>query len=170
MESYGYEEVEVIRGANGLLTGVGNSSGTINYVRKRPTNENEGEVGVSLGSFNAKRINADYSALLTESGSWAGRVVVAIDEKESHLDALENDRSYFYGVVDGQLTDNSTLTAGFSYQDANTDNNMWGGLVFNYSDGTQAKWDTSATTSQDWAMWDTISTCLLYTSPSPRDS
>ena len=158
MESYGYEEVEVIRGANGLLTGVGNSSGTINYVRKRPTNENEGEVGVSLGSFNAKRINADYSALLTESGSWAGRVVVAIDEKESHLDALENDRSYFYGVVDGQLTDNSTLTAGFSYQDANTDNNMWGGLVFNYSDGTQAKWDTSATTSQDWAMWDTIST------------
>lgn len=49
MESYGYEEIEVIRGANGLLTGVGNSAGTINYVRKRPTNENQGEVGFSIG-------------------------------------------------------------------------------------------------------------------------
>ena len=158
LEAYGYEEVEVIRGANGLLTGVGNSSGTINYVRKRPTNENEGEVGLSLGSYDYKRANVDYSALLTESGSWAGRVVVAVEDKGSHLDGLENDRSYFYGVVDGQLTDNSTLTAGFSYQDANTDNNMWGGLVFNYTDGTQAEWETSDTTAQEWAMWDTIST------------
>ncbi|XPF94157.1 TonB-dependent siderophore receptor [Colwellia sp. RE-S-Sl-9] len=158
MEAYGYEEVEIIRGANGLLTGVGNSSGTINYVRKRPTNENEGEVGLTLGSYSNKRLNADYSMLLTESGSWAARFVVATEEKESHLDGLENDRSYFYGVVDGQLTENSTLAAGFSYQDANTDNNMWGGLVFNYTDGTQAEWDTSDTTTQDWAMWDTIST------------
>ncbi|MBA6296671.1 TonB-dependent siderophore receptor [Colwellia sp. MB02u-9] len=158
MEAYGYEKVEVIRGANGLLTGVGNSSGTINYVRKRPTNENEGEVGLSLGSFNKQRLNADYSALLTESGSWAGRVVVAVEESDSHLDALSNDRSYIYGVVDGQLTDNSTITAGFSYQDANTDSNMWGGLVFNYTDGSQAEWDESATTTQEWAMWDTIST------------
>ena len=28
VEAYGYEQIEVIRGANGLLTGVGNSSGT----------------------------------------------------------------------------------------------------------------------------------------------
>jgi outer membrane receptor for ferric coprogen and ferric-rhodotorulic acid len=50
MESYGYEEIEIIRGANGQLTGVGNSAGTINYVRKRPTNENEGEVGLTFGA------------------------------------------------------------------------------------------------------------------------
>ena len=157
MEAYGYEHVEVIRGANGLLTGVGNSSGTINYVRKRPTNENEGEIGVSLGSYDFQRINADYSALLTESGSWAARVVVATEDKESHIDGLDNDRSYIYGVVDGQLTDRSTITAGFSYQDANTDHNMWGGLLFNYTDGTQAEWENSATTTQEWTMWDTIS-------------
>ncbi len=38
MDAFGYEKLEVIRGANGLLTGVGNAAGTINYVRKRPTN------------------------------------------------------------------------------------------------------------------------------------
>jgi len=158
MESYGYEEIEVIRGANGLLTGVGNSAGTINYVRKRPTNENEGEVGLSLGSDNFKRLQADYSVLLTESGSWAARIVAVVEDKESYLDGLSNDRTYLYGVIDGQLTDNSTLTAGLSYQDANTDGNMWGGLVFNFTDGTQAEWDTSASTAQEWTRWDTENT------------
>lgn len=158
IESYGYEEIEVIRGANGLLTGVGNSAGTINYVRKRPTNENEGEVGLSIGSYNFKRLEADYSVLLTESGSWAARVVGVVEDKESHLDGLSDDRTYLYGVVDGQLTDNSTLTLGFSYQDANTEGNMWGALVFNYTDGTQAEWDTSASTAQEWSRWDTENT------------
>ncbi|MEC8484615.1 MAG: TonB-dependent receptor plug domain-containing protein, partial [Pseudomonadota bacterium] len=42
-DTFLFEKIEVIRGANGLLTGVGNASGTINYVRKRPTNEDEGQ-------------------------------------------------------------------------------------------------------------------------------
>jgi outer membrane receptor for ferric coprogen and ferric-rhodotorulic acid len=158
MESYGYEEIEVIRGANGQLTGVGNSSGTINYVRKRPTNKNEGEIGVTLGSYNEKRLQADYSMLLTESGSWAARVVAVVEDSESYLNALENDRTYISAVIDGQLTDNSTLTFGASHQDANTDGNMWGGLVLNYADGTQAEWDVSTNPAQDWTSWDTTNT------------
>ena len=158
VEAYGYEKIEVIRGANGLLTGVGNASGTLNYVRKRPTNDEGGEISVSAGSYNFKRMQGDYSALLTEDGRWAARVVGAIEDKESHLDGLENDRTFLYGVVDGQITDNATITFGYSYQDANTDGNTWGGLVFNYSDGTQAEWDVSDTTSQEWTMWDTLNT------------
>ena len=158
VEAYGYEKIEVIRGANGLLTGVGNASGTLNYVRKRPTNDEGGEISVSAGSFDFKRMQGDYSTLLTEDGRWAARFVGAIEDKESHLDGLENDRTFLYGVVDGQLTDNATLTFGYSYQDANTDGNTWGGLVFNYSDGTQAEWDVSDTTSQEWTMWDTLNT------------
>ncbi|MCF2948002.1 TonB-dependent siderophore receptor [Paraglaciecola aquimarina] len=159
MEAYGYEEIEVIRGANGILTGVGNAAGTINYVRKRPTNENQGNVGVSLGSWDFKRLQADYSVLLTESGSWAARVVAVTEDKGSYLDGLKDDRVYLYGVVDGQLTDNATLTLGLSYQDANTDGNMWGGLTFNYADGSpQAEWDVGASPTLDWTMWDTINT------------
>ncbi len=158
MESYGYEEIEVIRGANGQLTGVGNSSGTINYVRKRPTNKNEGEVGITLGSYNEKRLQADYSMLLTDSGSWAARVVAVVEDSESYLDILEDDRTYISAVIDGQITDNSTLTFGASHQDANTDGNMWGGLVLNYADGTQAEWDVSTNPAQDWTSWDTTNT------------
>ncbi|MBU2894703.1 TonB-dependent siderophore receptor [Colwellia sp. D2M02] len=155
MESYGYEEVEVIRGANGQLTGVGNAAGTINYVRKRPTNENEGEVALTLGSDALKRLQADYSLFLTESGSWAARVVAVLEDSESYLDGLEDDHAYLSVVVDGQVTDNSTVTFGASYQDANSDGVMWGGLPLAYADGTQGDYDVSTSPTQDWTIWDT---------------
>ena len=54
MDSFGYEKIEVIRGANGLLTGVGNSSGTINYVRKRPTNVAQGSIAAIASARSMK--------------------------------------------------------------------------------------------------------------------
>ncbi len=155
MDAFGYEKIEVIRGANGLLTGVGNSAGTINYVRKRPTNTAQGRIAATAGSFDRRRIEADYSTPFTESGSWAGRLVVAAEEEDSWLRGLTNDRAFVYGVVDGQIGEKSTLTLGFSYQEANTDDNMWGALVLAYSDGTQAEFGRSASTTQDWTYWDT---------------
>lgn len=155
MDSFVYEKLEVIRGANGLLTGVGNSSGTINYVRKRPTNDARGSVGVTVGSWDHRRVEADYSMPLTQSGSWAARVVVAGEEGDSYLRGLSNERALAYGVIDGQIGEKSTITAGFSWQQANTDGNMWGGLVLGQSDGTQAEFDRGASTTQDWTHWDT---------------
>lgn len=155
MDSFGYEKLEVIRGANGLLTGVGNASGTINYIRKRPTNDTQGSLGISAGSADLTRLEVDYSTPFTDSSEWAGRVVVAAEDKGSHLRDYENDRVFLYGVVDGQLTENSTLAFGFSHQENNSTGNLWGALVLNYSDGTQAEFPRSSSTSQNWTMWDT---------------
>ena len=153
MDSFGFEKLEVIRGANGLLTGVGNAAGTINYVRKRPTNEEQGQVGITFGSENRRRLQADYSTPFTEDGTWAGRVVAAREESDSYLRDFESDRSYFYGVVDGQVGENGTLALGYSWQKANTSNNMWGALSYIDTDGNQIEWDRSASTGQDWAYW-----------------
>jgi len=155
MDTFGYEKVEVIRGANGLLTGVGNAAGTINYVRKRPTNEAQGMFGLSYGSWNTVRAEADYSTPFTEDGTWAGRVVAAHEDGESWLQANENSRNYLYGVVDGQVGENGTLAFGYSYQRAKSDGIMWGALVFMNSDGTQNEWPRDATTTQDWTYWNT---------------
>jgi outer-membrane receptor for ferric coprogen and ferric-rhodotorulic acid len=171
MDAYGYEKLEVIRGANGLLTGVGNSSGTINYVRKRPTNVAQGNIAATAGSYDRRRLEADYSTPFTADGAWAGRLVVATEEADSWVRGLSNDRTFVYGVVDGQLGDKSTLTLGYSHQDANTDGNMWGALVLAYSDGTQAEFARSASTSQDWTFWDTINQTAFaeYTYALPQD-
>lgn len=156
MDTYGYDKVEVIRGANGLLTGVGNSSGTINYVRKRPTNDEQGEVEAKLGSWGNRRLEADYSTPLTRDGRWAGRVVAAReDNMNSYLRGFDDDRTFLYGVIDGQIGDRSTVTLGYSWQQAKSDGNMWGALTFSNSDGTQASFDPSASTTQDWTYWNT---------------
>jgi outer membrane receptor for ferric coprogen and ferric-rhodotorulic acid len=154
-DTFGYEKLEVIRGANGLLTGVGNAAGTINYVRKRPTNEAQGSVGISYGSWSTTRAEVDYSTPFTENGTWAGRVVAAHEEGDSYLRGKDDTRDFFYGVVDGQVGENGTLTLGYSWQEGKTNGNMWGALGFMYSDGTQAEWDRGASTTQDWTYWDT---------------
>ncbi|KAF1716041.1 TonB-dependent siderophore receptor [Pseudoxanthomonas yeongjuensis] len=153
MDSFGFEKLEVIRGANGLLTGVGNAAGTINYVRKRPTNEEQGQVGITFGSENRRRLEADYSTPFNDSGTWAGRVVAAREDSDSYLRDFESDRSYFYGVVDGQVGENGTLAFGYSWQKADTNNNMWGALSYIDTDGNQIEWDRSASPTQDWTYW-----------------
>ena len=156
VDAFGYEKIEVIRGANGLLTGIGNSSGTINYVRKRPTNERQGFFALTSGRWDHLRVEADYSTPFTANGSWADRLVIASEKEDSWLRGLSNERSFVYGVVDGQLGERTTLAAGYSYQDADSDGNMWGGLFLTYIDGSQAEFDRSASTALDWTMWDTI--------------
>lgn len=155
MDSFGYEKLEVIRGANGLLTGVGNASGTINYVRKRPTNQRRGQLNVAAGSWESRRVEADYSTPLTASGTWAARGGVAWDDRHSWVRDLADDRVFLFSVIDGQLGERTTLTVGHSFQRADTDGNMWGGLSFDQTDGTQAEFGRDASTTVDWTYWDT---------------
>lgn len=157
LDTFLFERVEFIRGANGLLTGMGNASGTINYVRKRPTNKDEGEVQVTLGSYGQRRLAADYNKRLTEDGAWAGRLVVAHEDKDSHLRDLHDRRSTIYGVIDGQIGDRGVLTAGITLQRAKQSSPMWGSLILTRTDGTQAEFDTSSSTSQKWTYWNTLS-------------
>ncbi|RZI58258.1 MAG: TonB-dependent siderophore receptor [Rubrivivax sp.] len=156
-DTFLFERIELIRGANGLLTGVGNSSGTINYIRKRPKNEDSGEFNVSFGSWGKKRAALDYNKVLTEDGSWAGRFVVATEDKDSYLRDLKDKRTSVYGVVDGQIGTNGMLTVGITAVDAKQDSPMWGSLTLLRSDGTQADFPVGSSTSQKWTYWNTKS-------------
>jgi len=156
-DTFLFERIELIRGANGLLTGVGNASGTINYIRKRPTNQDGGEVTVTGGSHGLKRVGLDYNKVLTEDGAWAARVVVAHEDKDSYLRDLHDKRTSLYGVVDGQIGDNGTLTIGVTGVNAKQDSPMWGSLTLLRSDGTQADFPVGSSTAPDWAYWNTKS-------------
>ena len=164
-DTYIFERIELIRGANGLLTGVGNSSGTINYVRKRPTNKDGGEISLTGGSYGLARAALDYNKVFTEDGAWAGRLVVAHEDKDSYIRALKDKRTSIYGVVDGQIGSNGVLTFGFSSQDAKQKSPMWGSLTLNYADGRLAEFDVGSSTSQEWTFWNTrsLSAFVEYT-------
>ncbi len=151
-----YEKVEIIRGANGLITGIGNPSGTINYVRKRPLNEFQLTAKVAGGSWNKKRLETDLSTPITADGRWAARAVVAVDDRDSWLDLYEHQQQTFYGIVDGQIGSNTTLAMGYTHQKSLSDGVLWGALPLTYTDGTQADYDVSTTTTMDWTYWDAI--------------
>ena len=151
-----YEKVEFIRGSNGLITGLGNPSGTINYVRKRPSNDTQASAALTFGRWSNFRAVVDVSTPLTDSGSWAARAVVVHQDKESWLDLYGNKRTVLYGVVDGQLNDDVTLTFGYTYQDNNSEGVTWGAAPLIYSNGTQTDFSVSATPAMDWTYWDTL--------------
>jgi len=153
-DTYLFERIELIRGANGLLTGVGNASGTINYVRKRPTNRDGGEVLATYGSNDLMRAALDYNKVLTANGTWAARLVVAHEDKGSYLRGLEDRRSTVYGIVEGQVGSAGVFTTGFSFTESLQRSPMWGSLTLLRSDGTQSEFDSSASTSQDWTRWE----------------
>ncbi|AFV00997.1 TonB-dependent siderophore receptor [Simiduia agarivorans] len=155
LDTFLYERVEVIKGSNGLITGLGNPSGTVNYVRKRPTNEFMGHTNVSVGTYGHRRAEVDISTPLTESGSWATRLVGVYAESDSWVDLNENDRALGSVIVDGQLTDTLTLSAGYTRQDYDSDGVLWGALPVIYNDGTQADYPVSTSTSMDWTHWNT---------------
>lgn len=151
-----YEKVEVIRGSNGLITGLGNPSGTVNYVRKRPANEFDMRTQIEAGRWGKQRLVTDISTPLTDSGRWAARFVGVYQDTENWLDHYANDRTVGSLVIDGQVGDALTVALGYTRQDNNSDGVLWGAAPIIYSNGEQADFDVSTTTTMDWTYWDTL--------------
>lgn len=149
-----FERVEVIRGANGLMSGTGNPSATINFVRKRPTLAPQARVDLTAGSWDKRRIDVDVSGALTESGNVRGRAVYANENKDSYLDRYSREKNIFHGVIEVDLDDSTLFTLGHTLQKSDANSPMWGALPLNFSDGSATDYSRSTSTSTDWAYWD----------------
>lgn len=151
-----YDRVELVKGANGLMTGAGNPAIAINMIRKHAdSKELTGRLSTSFGSWNNYSSTADISTPLTSDGDVRGRLVVKHESTDSFMDDYEKENNVVYGVVDADLTDKTYLSVGASYQNLERDGVRWGGLPAFYSDGSRTKFDRSEIVSSDWTYWDT---------------
>ncbi|WAC61465.1 TonB-dependent siderophore receptor [Brevundimonas sp. SL130] len=150
-----YERVEAVRGANGLMTGTGNPSATINYIRKRPTEDFQASASAGYGTWDETRLTADVSGPLNDSGTVRGRVVYANTDSDSYLNYYGVNRNLYYGILTWDVTPKLNATAGFSRQDNLATGVNWGALPLVYSDGTQINYESSETTGAPWTYWDT---------------
>ncbi len=116
MDAAIYDRVEVVRGATGLMTGSGHPSAAVNFIRKRPLRDFAASANVSAGSWNYVRGEADLSVPLTENGKIRSRVVAAYSQGDSYVSFLDSRRRTFYGVLSADLTPDTVLTAGATYQ------------------------------------------------------
>lgn len=117
-----YEKVEITRGSTGLTNGSGNPSASINYVRKKPTKEFEGNAKVSYGSWDNYKGTMDISGGLNEDKSIRGKLVASYGEGDNQQDRYHQDNSLLYSALDFDLSDNTLLTTSLSHQKVNADN------------------------------------------------
>lgn len=157
-----YDRVELVKGANGLMTGAGNPAIAINMIRKHANSkELTGTLSSSYGSWNAWNSMADISAPLNADGTVRGRVVVKHESTDSFADLYEKENNLFYGVLDADLTDSTYLSVGASYQELDRSGIKWGGLPAFYNDGSLTDFDRDLTVTSDWTYWNTNTTTVF---------
>ena len=152
-----YDRVEVVRGATGLMQGAGNPAAAINLIRKRPTRAFQASIEGSMGSWDRYRTEVDLNGSLNPNGTLRGRMVTAYQTGNSYRDTLDNERSLFYGIIEADLDDSTTLTLSASRQQDNNNGNGWTGLPVGF-DGSDLHLSRSTSLSSDWEYWDKIST------------
>jgi len=147
-----YEQVEVLRGANGLLQGTGNPAATVNLVPKRPQDHFTGSASLGYGSWNHINAGLDVSVPLSKDGRVRSRFVASAYDKDFFYDTSKQRSENYYGVIDFDLTDQATLYAGVHEQKIRGGSNM-SGVPF-YANGQDAHLPRRTYLDADWDRFD----------------
>lgn len=148
-----YDRLEVLRGANGLLTATGNPSATINFVRKRSTKDFQARVDASVGAWNNRRIEGDVSGALNADGSVRARLVLVNQNKDSYLDRYSAEKNVAYGVIEADITEKTSVALGHTYHQNDSSGNLWGSLPLLYADGSKRDYKVSDSSAPEWSYW-----------------
>lgn len=144
-----FDRVEVLRGAGALAVGVGDPSGVINMVRKRPRAESHLEVAGSIGSWRNYRAEIDGGGPLNATGTLRGRVVAAFQDRDFFYDVAHSQQPMLYAVIDADLGRDTKATLGFRHQEVNIDGYAIFGLP-QFSDGRSLGLPRSTSLAQKW--------------------
>ena len=148
-----YDRIEVVRGATGLTTGAGDPSGTINMIRKRPTHELAATAGVSGGSYDDYYSYVDVGGPLGFDGRLRGRTVLAYRDSKSFRDNYALKREVAYGILEADLTDDTTVAVGYDYQDKQVRGSSWGTTPYWTGTGEKANLGRSTNYATPWSSW-----------------
>ncbi len=86
LNPYGYERFEVLKGAASVLYGQVQPGGIVNAISKRPKRDALSEVGVEVGSYGLRTLQADLNRPLNESGKAAFRINAQVSNSHDPTD------------------------------------------------------------------------------------
>lgn len=154
-----YDHVEITRGASGLLSGVGEPSAQVNFIRKRAGRERHTILEAGIDRYAAWNLMLDHTQPFTQDGSVRGRLVLSHSPKgKTFVDREKLQHTTLYGIVEADLTDSTQLSVGVSHQDERKRGVMWGGLPVLFDDGTLTDWAIDKNSSANWTRWDSKNT------------
>ncbi|MGE8520314.1 MAG: TonB-dependent siderophore receptor [Alcaligenes faecalis] len=151
MDTAIYDNVAIVRGATGLLSGAGEPSASIMMQRKRPTAEFQGQVSAGVGSWDRYRGMADISGPLNDSGSVRGRLVAAYDQSRSWKDGYKGKRDVFYGVIEADLGARTVARLGLEHMDNRYDGSSMHAFSVSDTAGNLVEWGRSDSATAAWA-------------------
>lgn len=149
-----YDRVEVVRGASGLMSGIGLPGATINLIRKRPTRAFQASARAEVGSWNYYRAEADISTPMNEAGTLRGRLTAAYQQNDSYIERLKEKKKIVSGIVEADIAPSTLATFGFTYQDQDATGHARAGLPKFFSDGSLTNWSRSKSAAASWAASD----------------
>lgn len=91
---YNTDRIEVLKGANGMIFGRGGAGGVVNRVTKKAGWDPVRDISASYGSFDHRRITADYGEGLTDEVAF--RVNSVYENSDSYRDGVSLKR---YGIT-----------------------------------------------------------------------
>jgi len=154
-DSFLFDRVEVVKGSDSLNNGIGDPGASIDMIRKRPAQELQASVNASYGSWDTQRYEADVSSPLNQDGTVRTRVFGFEQKGGSYLDNYELEKNGFGAVFAADLTDSTTLTAGYTETNHKPNGNNWGANPLINTDGVQLNFPRNYSYSPNWTYWNT---------------
>ena len=146
-----YDHVEVLRGANmlGGYSSSGGISGSVNLVRKRPTDHFQLIYSGAAGSWENYQNMLDVSGPLNDSGSLRGRSVLSWQTQDYFYHYAHRDDRTVYNILEFNATPTTLLTAGINYYRLHA--TPWASGLSMYEDGSDPTFSRKTSFTQPWA-------------------
>lgn len=109
LEPYGFEQIEVVKGASAVLFGESTPGGAVNVVQKKPSFKPQNEVFLEVGNNDQRGLGFDVSST-TDDKRVRYRLVGLMKKSDGELSHTDNERIYLAPSVAINLTDDTSLT------------------------------------------------------------
>lgn len=143
-----FDHVEVLRGADGVFVGRGDPGGSVNLVRKRPTDRWRYSAEGSAGSWNDQGIVLDAGGPIGNSPVRA-RFIAKYADKDFFYDTASERKQLLYGITETRIGSDTLLTLGGSLHRLRG-TPAYNGVPF-YRDGADLGLDRSTSFTVPWA-------------------
>ncbi|MBX3749042.1 MAG: TonB-dependent receptor [Opitutaceae bacterium] len=130
------EQVEVLKGVQGVLYGSVGLAGVINLVSKTPTFQREGSVNVQVGNGDLIAGSLDYTDKLSDQSAYRA-VLSAQNDQQITFDDLHNERFSAFGSVTHRFSKTVSFTGLVEY--VYVDESLLGGTWFDPATGQPAQ-------------------------------
>lgn len=110
---YNVERVEVLKGPSGMIFGRGGSGGLINRVTKQANWIDSGELGLTYGSWEKRRMTGDFNRAVNDQV--AVRVTALFEDSNSFRDHNELERWAINPTASFRLSDATLVEVGYEH-------------------------------------------------------